>query len=181
MELATIRSTAPESSEHAPYYDRYISLAGKADIVTALEHQWRETVDLLAGLTDVKANYRYSSEKWSVKEMVGHISDTERIMSYRALRIARNDQTPIEGFEQDNYVRAANFGECRLPELLEEFTCVRHATVLLFRHLTAEAWLRKGTASQNPVSVRALAYIIAGHEIYHRNILKERYLKSETS
>lgn len=178
MDLTAIRSTAPEDSEYAPYYGRYISLVGKADIVTTLEQQWRETVDLLSGLTDVKANHRYSPEKWSVKEMVGHISDTERIMSYRALRIARQDETPIEGFEQDDYVRAANFGERRLPELLEEFTCVRHATVLLFRHLHEDAWARKGTASQNPVSVRALAYIIAGHEIYHRNMLKDRYLHS---
>ncbi|MGI8741778.1 MAG: DinB family protein [Bryobacteraceae bacterium] len=178
MELTAIRSTAPEPSEHTPYYDRYISLVGTADIVTTLEHQWRETVDLLSGLTDVKANYRYSPEKWSVKEMLGHVSDTERIMSYRALRIARNDRTPMEGFEQDDYVRGANFGEYRLPEMLEEFTCVRHATVLLFRHLHGEAWSRRGVANQNPVSVRALAYIIAGHEIYHRNMLKERYLKS---
>ncbi len=177
----TIRSTPPDASEHAPYYGRYTSLVANGDIVDTLERQCPETIALLSPLSDEQANYRYAPGKWSIKEMLGHVVDTERIFAYRALRIARNDQTPIEGFEQDDYVRGANFSECRFKDMLEEFTCVRRASVLLFQQLSTEAWLRHGTASQMGVSVRALAYIIAGHEIYHRNALKEKYLSDATA
>ena len=172
----TIRSTPPQPSEHAPYYGRYTSLVVNGDIVDTLGQQCPETIALLSSLSDEQANYRYAPGKWSIKEMLGHVVDTERVFAYRALRIARNDQTPREGFEQDDYVRGANFSECRLKDMLEEFTCVRRASVLLFQQLSPEAWLRHGTASQMGVSVRALAYIVAGHEIYHRNALKEKYL-----
>ena len=172
----TIRSTPPEPSEHAPYYGRYTSLVAKGDIVDTLARQGPETIALLSSLSDEQANYRYAPGKWSIKEMLGHVVDTERIFAYRALRIARNDQTPIEGFEQDDYVRGANFSEHRIKDMLEEFAIVRRASILLFQQLSPEAWLRHGTASQMGISVRALAYIIAGHEIYHRNALKEKYL-----
>jgi uncharacterized damage-inducible protein DinB len=168
--------TAPDHSEYAPYYGQYISLVPGSDIAGALERQARETVALLAALTEEQANHRYAPEKWSVKEVVGHVTDTERIMSYRALRIARSDQTPIEGFEQDDYVRAALFGNRPLASLLEEFTAVRQATLRLFQSLEGEAWTRRGIASQRPFSVRALAWLIAGHELHHRKILQERYL-----
>ena len=171
----TIRSTPPDASEHAPYYGRYTSLMGRGDIVDTLAQQCPETIALLSSLSDGQANYRYAPGKWSIKEMLGHVVDTERIFAYRALRIARNDQTPIEGFEQDDYVRGANFSECRLTDMLDEFAVVRRASILLFQQLTPEAWLRHGTASQMGISVRAVAYIIAGHEIYHRNALKEKY------
>ena len=148
---------------------------GRGDIVDTLAQQCPETIALLSSLSDGQANYRYAPGKWSIKEMLGHVVDTERIFAYRALRIARNDQTPIEGFEQDDYVRGANFSECRLTDMLDEFAVVRRASILLFQQLTPEAWLRHGTASQMGISVRAVAYIIAGHEIYHRNALKEKY------
>lgn len=174
----TIRSTPPDASEHASYYGRYTSLVGKGDIIEILERQYPETIALLAPLRDDQANYRYTPDKWSIKEVLGHLTDTERIFAYRALRIARNDQTPIEGFEQDDYVRAANFPDRRFENMLEEFTCVRRASLLLFQQLSPEAWLRKGTASQLGVSVRALAYIMAGHELHHRTVLKEKYLSA---
>ncbi|HEV2176271.1 MAG TPA: DinB family protein [Terriglobia bacterium] len=169
---------APDHSEYDPYYGQYIALVQGNDIVGALERQVRETVALLAALTEEQANHRYAPDKWSVKEVVGHVTDAERIMSYRALRIARSDQTPIEGFEQDDYVRAAQFGNQPLVSLLEDFAIVRRATLRLFNSLSAEAWTRRGVANQKQVSVRALAWLIAGHELHHRRILQEKYLSA---
>jgi len=114
----------------------------------------------------------------SVKEVLGHISDSERIFTYRALRIARGDLTPMEGFEQDDYVRSGGFNERPLASLAEEYAFVRGASLALFRSLGKEAWLRRGTANKNEVSVRALAYITAGHELHHRQILEERYFSA---
>jgi hypothetical protein len=167
---------SPDPSEYAPYYGRYISLVPGQDIVAALEDQPQETLALLSGLSEEQGDYRYAPAKWSIKEMLGHVNDTERVFAYRALRFARNDQTPLASFEQDDYVRSGNAGNCRLADLIEEFVCVRRATVWLFRQLSAEAWMRRGVASDNPVSVRAAAYIIAGHELHHRRILEQKYL-----
>lgn len=133
-------------------------------------------MQLFERLTDQQADYRYAPEKWSVKEVLGHVIDTERIMGYRALRIARGDKKPMEGFEQDDYVRVAQFGHRTLAGLVEEFNAVRRATLLLFQNLEPQAWTRRGIANEKEVSVRALAYIIAGHELHHRNILQEQYL-----
>ena len=169
---------APDASEYAPYFGRYISLVSGPDVVAALEDQPRETVGLLSMLSEEQGNFRYEAGKWSIKEMLGHVIDTERIFAYRGLRIARGDQTPLATFEQDDYVRAANFDGCRLADLIDEFVCVRRSSVLLFRQLRPEAWTRRGTASNNPVSVRAVAYIIAGHELHHRRVLQEKYLSA---
>jgi len=133
-------------------------------------------VAILSSLGERQGNYRYAPDKWSVKEVLGHVIDTERIFAYRALRIARNDKTPIEGFEQDDYVRAALSGNHTLAGLIEEFSAVRRAGLLLFRSFEPEAWVRKGIASQKEISVRALVYVIAGHELHHRKILQEKYL-----
>lgn len=167
---------APEASEYAPYYGQYISLVKGDDVLRALEEQIPVTSALLERLTDQQADYRYASGKWSIKEVLGHLADTERIMSYRALRMARGDQKPLAGFEQDDYVRAAEFGRRQLAGLIQEFNAVRRATLALFRHLEPEAWTRRGIANEKEVSVRALAYIIAGHELHHRRILQEKYL-----
>ena len=127
--------------------------------------------------TEADGDLHYAPDKWSLKEVLGHLNDTERIMSYRALRIARSDQTPIEGFEQDDYVRNAHFASRPLEDLIEDYIAVRRATVSLFRNLDEEAWTRRGTANNNEVTVRALSYIIAGHELHHRRILEEKYLR----
>jgi uncharacterized damage-inducible protein DinB len=166
----------PQESEYAPYYGKYISLVSGNDVIHALEEQRPVTASLFERLTDRQADYRYAPEKWSIKEMLGHVIDTERIMSYRALRIARDDKKPLAGFEQDDYVRAAQSGRRTLADLLEEFNAVRQATLLLFRSLEPEAWMRRGSANEKEISVRALAYIIAGHELHHRKILQEKYL-----
>jgi hypothetical protein len=167
----------PQPGDYAPYYDRYISLVAGNDVLAALEEQRRQTLLLLSGRDEADGDLRYAPDKWSVKEALGHVNDTERIMSYRALRIARGDQTPLEGFEQDDYVRNGPFGRCTLADLIEDYIAVRRATVSLFRNLDEDAWSRRGMANKNEVTVRALAYVIAGHELHHRKILEEKYLK----
>jgi hypothetical protein len=167
----------PQPNEYDPYYDRYISLIQGNDILAALDEQRRQTVLLLSGRTAADGDLRYAPGKWSLKEVLGHLNDTERIMSYRALRIARSDATPIEGFEQDDYVRNAPFARRPLADLIEDYIAVRRATLSLFRNLDEAAWTWRGIANKNEISVRALAYIIAGHELHHRQILEEKYLR----
>lgn len=165
----------PDPSEHAPYYGKYIALVPGDDIMHALDTQGRETAQMLGALSESQAAHRYAPDKWSVKEVIGHVADSERIFCYRALRIARGDRTPIEGFEQDDYVRGAEFDRVPLADLVAEYKCAREATLRLFASLQPEAWTRRGIANKNEVSVRALAYMIAGHELHHRQILRERY------
>ncbi|MGA7648806.1 MAG: DinB family protein, partial [Terriglobales bacterium] len=172
----------PQPGEFAPYYDRYISLVhpdqtSGIDILATFDDQRRQMLLLLSGRPETDGDLRYAPGKWSLKDVLGHINDTERIMSYRALRISRGDQTPIEGFEQDDYVRNAPFAQLSLPDLIEDYIAVRRATISLFRNLDEAAWTRRGVASKNEVTVRALAYIIAGHELHHRKIIEEKYLK----
>lgn len=168
-------SAKPQPGEYAPYYDKYVSLISGDDILAILEKQPSESVALLATRKPGEGDFRYAPGKWSVKEVLGHVMDAERVFSYRALRIARNDKTPIEGFEQDDYVKYGSFSQCSLAALLEEFCSVRQATVSLFRGLDPAAWVRRGVANKNEVSVRAIAYIIAGHELHHKKILQEKY------
>jgi uncharacterized damage-inducible protein DinB len=170
----------PDATEYAPYYGKYVSLVAESDIIASLSRQLDETLALLGKISEAQADSRYAPGKWSIKELVGHIIDTERIFSYRALRFARNDKTPLNGFEQDDYIRGASFNDYTLVDLASEFAHVRRATLSLFKHLDEEAWNRTGTASDNEVSVRALAYIIAGHELHHMEILRSRYLQSGT-
>jgi len=178
MTSKPITLARPKPGEYDPYYDRYISLIPGNDIIGTLEKQLPKTVALLSARREEDGGLRYAPDKWTVKEVLGHLIDTERIMAYRALRIARNDRTPIEGFEQDDYVRDGPFAELRVLDLVEEFTTVRAATLSLLRPLRASDWTRRGVANQNEISVRALAYIIAGHELHHRHILEERYFTS---
>lgn len=170
-----ITITRPQPGEYAQYYDRYISLVQGDDILKTLNQQRRDTMLLLSGRDEEDGDFRYAEGKWSVKELLGHLCDTERIFAYRALRIARGDTTPLAGFEQDDYVRNGSFARLTLADLVEEFIAVRRATLTLFRNLDEDAWMRRGVASNNEVTVRALAYMIAGHELHHRRILIEKY------
>jgi len=165
----------PEPGEYAPYYDRYISLIPGNDILSTLDEQRRQMLLLLSCRDEAEGNFRYAPDKWNAKEVIGHVNDTERIFSYRALRIARGDQTPVEGFEQDDYVRNGPFAHRTLSDLIEDYIAVRRATLSLLRNLDEAAWLRRGVANKNEVSVRALAYVIAGHELHHRRILEQKY------
>jgi len=172
---ATFTIARPEPGEYAPYYDRYISLIPGTDILGTLDAQRRQTMLLLSGRNESDGDFRYAPEKWNAKEVLGHVCDTERIFAYRALRIARADQTPLAGFEQDDYVRNGPFAQAPLEEIIEDYIAVRRATLTLLRNLEEAAWVRRGVANKNEVSVRALAYIIAGHELHHRRILEEKY------
>ncbi|HEX8457322.1 MAG TPA: DinB family protein [Pyrinomonadaceae bacterium] len=174
--MTTLHINRPEETEYASYYGRYVSLVGDGDILSTLSEQLTATLALLGGVPEAQAGFRYEAGKWSIKELVGHIIDGERIFAYRALRFARNDRTPLPGFEQDDYIRNASFDACTLRALAAEFESVRRSTLFLFQHLDDAAWTRTGVASDNEVSVRAIAYIIAGHELHHTGILRERYL-----
>lgn len=179
MSMATAApasATKPAKSEFLPYYERYIALVPDGDVMTTLIKQMVDTQSLLRALPASVATYRYAPDKWSVNEVVGHMIDCERLFAGRALRFARNDATPIPGFEQDDYVRNATFDAYPLSDLASELEAVRHSTIFLFRHMDEEAWTRRGLANNAEVSVRALAYIIAGHELHHREILSARYL-----
>jgi len=178
MKTDSLVIAPPDPSEHAPYYGRYISLVLSRDILAALSQQIHDTRALLTPLREEDGTLRYAPGKWSIKQVLGHLIDSERIFCYRALRIARGDQTPLPGFEQDDYVRDGPFERCRLADLVEEFSDVRKATVDFFRNLDQPAWSRQGTANENKVTVRATAYIIAGHELHHRSLLKEKYLST---
>ncbi|MDT5158881.1 MAG: hypothetical protein QOC61_1044 [Acidobacteriota bacterium] len=166
----------PEANEYAPYYEKYVSLVPATDVIETLERQARETLALLRAIPEERGGHAYEPGKWSIKQVVGHIVDGERVFVYRALRFARGDRTPLPGFEQDDYVAGADFDSRSLASLLDEFEAVRGATLSLFRSLDSESWRRAGVASDNEVSVRALAYITAGHEAHHIRILRERYL-----
>jgi hypothetical protein len=184
-EPAVITSSAlmilrPKVGEYAPYYERYIALVQGEDILSTLDQQRRQTMLLLSGRDEEDGNYRYAPDKWSAKEVLGHVCDTERIFAYRALRISRGDSTPLAGFEQDDYVRNGPFGNLSISDLVEEFIAVRRATISLLRNLDEAAWMRRGIANNNEVTVRALAYIIAGHELHHRRILEEKYFHAHS-
>jgi hypothetical protein len=165
----------PEPDEIPAHFVGYIGRVPENDPVAVLAAQIDVTAALLRGLSEADALKRYAPRKWSVKEIVGHLADTERIMAYRALRIARGDETPLPGFDENAYVPPAKFDARTLPDLVAELRTTRAATLALFRTFDAEAWRRRGTASGKPVSVRAIGYMIPGHERHHVEILKTRY------
>jgi hypothetical protein len=174
--MQSVTATQPEANEYASYYEKYIVLVPSGDVVSTLSRQLEETLALLGGLSEAQGDSRYEPGKWSIKELVGHVIDGERIFGQRAFRFARGDEQPLPGFEQDDYVRAAGFNNRQLKDLTEEFELVRRSNLCLFRSLDERAWLRRGTASDAEVSVRALAYIMAGHVAHHMTILRTRYL-----
>jgi hypothetical protein len=167
----------PETNEYTKHQANYINLVPEGDLLAMLRKQADSLDDLLSDVSPEEGEYRYAQGKWSLKELIGHIIDTERVMSYRALCLARGDQTPLPGFDQDIYISNAGFERYSLPELLEEYQLVRNATLTLLSRLTDEAWLRTGTVNNHGISVRALGYIIAGHDLHHQTIIKERYLQ----
>ena len=166
----------PESTEFAPYYSNYISLVDGNDVLRTLDGQPAEVRKLVADLPEEKGTFAYADGKWTIKELLSHIIDGERIFSYRVLRISRGDTTPLEGFEQDNYIATSNANNRSFADLLEEFELQRRSNLLMVNNISDEGSKRIGTASDNPVSVRALTYIMAGHATHHINILRERYL-----
>jgi hypothetical protein len=171
----------PAADESAPFYHGYIAQVPGEQVGEYLEAQLHEVERLLAPLDDAAARFRYAPEKWSVKEILGHLCDTERIFSYRLLRIARGDATPLPGFDENAYVPPAEFDGRPLPELVREFRAVRSSTSALVEGLPAAAWERRGQASGKTISTRALAYIMVGHVTHHLGVLRERYRLAASS
>ncbi|HEX8249582.1 MAG TPA: DinB family protein [Pyrinomonadaceae bacterium] len=166
----------PEKTEYAEYYETYVSLVEETDIVSALQNQLAELENIFASISEEKGAYAYAAGKWNIKELIGHLIDGERVFSYRAFRFSRADRTALASFEQDDYIKYGDFNNRPLADLVEEFSLLRKANLYLFKNLSAEAWTRRGTASDAPVSVRALAYIMVGHVRHHASVLKTRYL-----
>ncbi|HYD52468.1 MAG TPA: DinB family protein [Gemmatimonadaceae bacterium] len=171
-------TTRPAETEYAPFYAGYVARVPDGDVVDLLRAQLGETLALLRAVPEERGGYRYGEGKWSIKEVVGHMADTERIMCYRALRVARGDRTPLPGFDEKEYVKHAGFDRRSLASLLAEFEQVRIASIAFFETLTPEDQARVGVANDRDVTARALAYIVAGHERHHVAILRERYLES---
>lgn len=169
--------TRPESTEYPKYYANYIGKVQGDDLFAAMQATHRDTQALIGSLTEEQLRYRYAEGKWTIKDIIGHLIDAERIFAYRALRFARKDKTDLPGFDENEYVPASNANERNIHDLLAEFTVVRASTLSLLKSFSEEMLTHIGTANGNPISVRSLAYIIGGHEMHHLTVIKERYLK----
>jgi hypothetical protein len=165
----------PLPNEAAPYYFGYINRIGSDDIVSALQSQLEETLPLLRGVAEEKSLHRYAPEKWSIRQMWGHVNDAERVFLFRALWFARGHDSALPSFEQDIAAAASRSDDFSWARHVEEFREIRLATLSFFRNLQEETWMRTGIASGNPFTVRACAYIIAGHVAHHTAVLREKY------
>lgn len=174
--MTTHMLTRPAADEYEKFYANYISLVPDGDVLDFLARQRKENRKFLGGISEAKGAHRYAPDKWSIKGVVGHVVDSERVFSYRALSIGRGDTTPLPGFDEKKWAEQSHFDDRTLKDLVEEYGLVRDATLGLFRALPADAWSRRGTANTFSVTVGALAWIIAGHEQHHLKILRERYL-----
>lgn len=166
----------PDPAEYAAYQRRYVDAVPDGDILQTLRRQADETARLFRGLDETQAGRPYAPGKWSPKEVLGHVIDTERVFAYRAMRFARGDRTPLPGFEQDDYIKPGAFDARAIGDLVDEFTAVRAASLALFSGLPADAVGATGVANENPMSVRAIVWVVAGHERHHVTIMREKYL-----
>lgn len=176
---ATFRSIRPGSDEYLPYYGKYVARVPDGDIVDILGRQISETTALLRSISEEQADYRYAPGKWTIREVAGHMGDTERVFSYRALRFSRGDTTPCEGFDENIYAANGPFARVKMADLASELEHIRMASIHLFSNLDAESMALRGIANGAEVSVRALAFISAGHETHHLDILRSRYLTQQ--
>jgi hypothetical protein len=168
----------PGTDEYAPAFAGYVARIGSGEnIVTALDDQLTHMLARLGGVPEARGDFRYATGKWTLKEVVGHLADTERVFAYRALRIARGDTIPLPAFDDQAWVAEMGAAGRTLSDMVEEFGLVRRASLALFRHLPAAAWTRRGIASDHPASVRALAYIMVGHARHHLEVVEARYLR----
>lgn len=165
----------PKEKDYAPFYAGYVKNV-KDDVIKHLEELLHSTNKLLINIPEDKTDYRYAEGKWSIKEVVGHLIDNERVMSYRALAISRNEKQSLPGFDEKDYIAESNYASGNFHDIAEEFRLLREANLLLFKSFTSEMLERRGIANNTEVTVKAILFIIAGHEIHHLNILKERYL-----
>jgi hypothetical protein len=165
----------PNKEEYHSYYEGYIGLVPEGNVIEILEQQAEQVSAAIRALTEEQGNYRYGEGKWSVKEVFGHLIDNERIMSTRLLRIARGDTTPLPGYEENLFMAGHPFEAYTIADLAEEYTAVRNSTIIMLRHLSHEAWLHKGIVNDHPASARSIACVIAGHELHHLSVLRDRY------
>jgi DinB superfamily len=167
----------PEKNEYNPFYETYVSLVPETDILAALERQIEETRAFLSQISEEDSLFCYALEKWSIRGVIGHLIDGERVFSYRALSFSRADTAQLSSFDENQYALQAGFDQISLSDLSAEFVALRTANLLMFKHLSADTWARDGIASNNRITVLALAYIMVGHVRHHTKILQERYLK----
>lgn len=164
--------------EYNPYYGTYIEALGEVDLLATLKKQLKNFPEFIGSISTNKLTYAYAEGKWTVAEVLTHILDTERVFQYRALRFARNDNTPLPGFDQDAYVPHSEANKRSIKELIKEYRAVRKSTIVLYETFDASTLGRKGIGSNSPMSVAALGFIMCGHQKHHRNIIRERYLKN---
>lgn len=169
-----------EKTEYGDFYERYIKLSNGVRLDDLFRSNMKEMLDLFEGLTEEDSMYRYEEKKWTLKEVLGHMIDTERIFNYRALCVARSEPNALPGFDQDIYVKNADFNALPLPALREQYEATRKSTIAMFSNFTDEELLRRGTISGYSFTVRATGYVIAGHELHHLNIINEKYLPGLT-
>lgn len=168
--------TRPAATETAPHYFRYIDLVPDGDVIATLEKQLTETGSFLSSISEAQSTHRYAPDKWTIRQVLNHVNDTERVFLYRALWFARGFPEPLPGFDQDIGVAGGEANSVSWAHHVDEFRSIRMATLSFLRNLSEAAWGRTGVASDNPFTVRALAFIIAGHAAHHQNVIRERYL-----
>ncbi len=166
----------PNADEYAPYYETYISKVNTNDPVKGLRNSKKKLIKLISNLSKKQLNFRYAEGKWTIKEMLVHLIDAERIFTYRALRFARNDDTALPGFDENKFVPVSKAVDRKIKSILREYNAVRNATIALYENMDEEMIMRKGTASEKTMSVRALMYVSLGHEIHHMGMMREKYL-----
>ena len=167
----------PSASEYDARFERYMSLVPEEDVCAALVHQLKVTADLVGRMPQSLMDYQYAPGKWTTREVIGHVLDTERILGFRLLTFARGDETPLMRADEDLYVTTGKFSRYPMAEWMEEYELLRRSNIALVRHLPEEAWARTGTVSGLRISVRAIAYFMVGHERHHIRILRNLYLK----
>jgi uncharacterized damage-inducible protein DinB len=173
--MTTTSRARPDVSEYAPFFHGYVTAVPDGDVVDLLRSGGQELLATIHRIPETRGGHQYGPDKWTIREVVGHLIDAERIFTYRALRFARGDRTMLPGFDENDYVRTAGSDERTLADLARELAAVRESTVLLFESLPDDAWVRTGNANGRDMSVRALAYVAAGHPLHHLRILRERY------
>jgi len=173
--VTAVHIPRPGADEHLAYFSKYIVLVPGDDAFAVLQSEIARTTGMLEGLSEAQASFRYEPGKWSVKQVVGHLSDGERVFAYRALSVARGDQTSLPSFDENEYVAGGGFDQRSIQDVVAEWRAVRAASIALFGSLTPETLARRGTANNAPITPRALAWIAAGHELHHASLLRERY------
>lgn len=168
--------TRPAEQEHDPAFSRYIFRVPEGNLIQLFESQTQKTRRFFENMSEERANYSYAPGKWSLKEVLGHVMDFERVFAYRTLCIARGEDQPLPGYDENNYARLAAYDRIPLPKALEQYNHLRASTIALLEQIPDDAWARTGTVNAKTISLRALAYIMPGHELHHMNVIAERYL-----